>query len=106
MCTFSATAPTKAKVEDLNARAELLIIADWPAILDSGVDLCVVGASKESEFYGSGEVGCAALDRDRLRNSTPLITIPDGSVVRADSKKETTTLPCIDAAHSHVGLSH
>lgn len=51
------------------------------------------------------QVGYAALDRDSLSNSTSLITIADGSVVRADSNKETTTLRCIEPRQWNVGLN-
>jgi hypothetical protein len=72
--------------------AEFLITAHWPVAIDLDVDLSAVGPSKKPVFCGSRHVGCAALDRDSLGNSTSPITIADGTVVPADSNKETTTL--------------
>jgi hypothetical protein len=100
-----AAAPSKTKMEGVKPKAEFLISADWPVALDSDVDLWVVGPSKKPVFYGSRQVGCASLDRDSLGNSTSLITIADGSVVRADSNKETTTLRCIEPGHWDVGVN-
>jgi hypothetical protein len=50
-------------------------------------------------FYGSRQVGCASLDRNSLGNSTLVITLADGTVVRTDSISETTTLRCREHGH-------
>lgn len=41
----------------------------------------------------------------KSRNSASLIAVADGSVVRADSNKETITLPCIEPGHRDVGIN-
>ena len=100
-----AVAPTKAKVDGVKPKAEFLITADWKVELDSDVDLWVVGPEKKPVFYGSREVGCASLDRDSLGYSTSMITLADGSVVQAESNKETTTIRCIAPGHYDVGVN-
>jgi hypothetical protein len=100
-----AVAPTKAKVDGVKPKAEFLITADWKVGLDSDVDLWVVGPSKKPVFYGSRQVGCASLDHDSLGFSTSMITLADGSSVRADSNKETTTLRCIEPGRWDVGVN-
>jgi hypothetical protein len=100
-----AVAPTKAKVDGVKPKAEFLITADWKVELDSDVDLWVIGPDKKPTFYGSRQVGCASLDRDSLGFSTSMITLADGSNVRADSNKETTTLRCIEPGHWDVGVN-
>ena len=100
-----AVAPTKAKVDGVKPKAEFLITADWKVELDSDVDLWVIGPGRKPTFYGSRQVGCASLDRDSLGFSTSMITLADGSSVRADSNKETTTLRCIEPGHWDVGVN-
>jgi hypothetical protein len=100
-----AVAPTKAKVDGLKPKAEFLITADWKVELDSDVDLWVVGPERKPIFYGSREVGCASLDRDSLGFSTSKITLEDGSVVQAESNKETTTLRCIAPGHYDIAVN-
>jgi hypothetical protein len=100
-----AVAPTKARVDGVKPKAEFLITADWKVELDSDVDLWVVGPEKKPVFYGSRQVGCASLDRDSLGYSTSLITLADGSVVQAESNKETTTIRCIAPGHYDVGVN-
>jgi hypothetical protein len=100
-----AVAPTKAKVDGIKPKAEFLITADWKVELDSDVDLWLVGPDKKPVFYGSREAGCASLDRDSLGYSTSQITLPDGSVVQAESNKETTTIRCIAPGHYDVGVN-
>jgi hypothetical protein len=100
-----AVAPTKAKVDGVKPKAEFLISADWKVELDSDVDLWVVGPDKKPVFYGSRQVGCAHLDRDSLGYSTSMITLADGSNVRADSNKETTQIDCIEPGHWDVGVN-
>jgi hypothetical protein len=100
-----AVAPTKAKIDGLKPKAEFLITADWKVELDSDVDLWVVVPEKKPVFYGSREAGCASLDRDSLGFSTSNITLADGSTVRADSNKETTTIRCIAPGHYDVAVN-
>jgi hypothetical protein len=100
-----AVAPTKAKVDGVKPKAEFLITADWKAELDSDVDLWLVGPDKKPVFYGARDVGCASLDRDSLGYSTSQITLADGSVVQAESNKETATIRCIAPGHYDVGVN-
>jgi len=100
-----AVAPTKAKTDGLKPKAEILITADWPVDLDSDVDLWVVGPDKKPVFYGSRQDGCAFLDHDSLGYSTSMIQIADGTTVRADSNKETTSLRCIDPGRWDVAVN-
>ena len=99
-----AVAPSKAKVEGVKPKAEFLISSEWPVELDSDVDLWVIGPSHKPVFYGSRQVGCAALDRDSLGNSTSLVTLADNTVVREVSNKETTTLRCLEPGHWDVAV--
>jgi len=101
ICAVSAS---KAKTDGVKPKAEFLITAEWPVGMDSDVDLWVVGPSHKPVFYGSRQVGCAALDRDSLGNSTSLITLADGAVVREVSNKETITIRCLDAGHWDVAV--
>lgn len=100
-----AVAPTKAKVDGIHPKAEFLVSADWPTALDSDVDLWVVGPDKKPVFYGSRLVACASLDQDSLGNSTSLVTLVDGTQVRADSNKETTTIRCLAPGHYDVAVN-
>jgi hypothetical protein len=100
-----AVAPTKARVDGVKPKAEFLITADWPVALDSDVDLWVVGPDKKPIFYGARQVGCASLDRDSLGYSTSMITLADGSTVRAESNKETTAINCIAPGRYDVGVN-
>ena len=100
-----AVAPTKAKVDGIKPKAEFLITADWKVELDSDVDLWVVGPDKKPVFYGARESGCASLDHDSMGYSTSQITLSDGSVVQAESNKETTTIRCIAPGHYDVGVN-
>jgi hypothetical protein len=68
-----AAAPTKAKIDGVKPKVEFLVAADWVIAQDSDVGL----------FCASREVGRASLDRDSFGNSTSLVTIADGSVMRA-----------------------
>ena len=83
-----AVAPTHAKTDGIRPKAEYLISADWDVMLDSDVDLWLVNPSRKPIFYGSRQVGCADLDHDSLGFQTSLITLADGSTVRAVSNKE------------------
>ena len=100
-----AVAPVKAKTEGIHPKAEFLVTADWPVALDSDVDLWVVGPDRKPVFYGSRLVACASLDQDSLGHATSLITLNDGSQVRADSNKETTTIRCLAPGHWDVAVN-
>lgn len=99
-----AVNPTHAKVEGVKPKAEFMITSEWPLQDDSDVDLWVVGPSHKPTFYGSRQVGCTALDRDSLGNSTSLITLADGTVVQEATNKETTTIRCNDAGEWDVAV--
>jgi hypothetical protein len=100
-----AVAPSKAKTDGVKPRAELLITADWPVLLDSDVDLWVVGPTRKPVFYGSRDVGCVSLDRDSLGYSTSMVTLADGSTVQADSNKETATVRCVAPGHYDIAVN-
>jgi hypothetical protein len=100
-----AVAPVKARTDGVRQKAEMLISADWAVMLDSDIDLWVVGPSRKPVFYGSRQVGCAALDRDSLGFSTSMIALAAGSVTRADSNKETTTLRCLEPGRWDVAVN-
>lgn len=109
LCVLSvvivAVAPTKARVDGIRPKAEMLISADWPVALDSDVDLWVVGPDHKPVFYYNRLVACASLDQDSLGNRTSLITLVDGREVRADSNKETTTIRCLAPGHWDVAVN-
>jgi hypothetical protein len=94
-----AVAPTHPKTDGIRPKAEYLISADWDVMLDSDVDLWLVNPSRKPIFYGSRQVGCADLDHDSLGFQTSLITLADGSTVRAVSNKEVTSVRCFEPGH-------
>lgn len=100
-----AVNPVHAKVDGIHPKAEFLVTADWPIALDSDVDLWVVGPDKKPVFYGSRLVACASLDQDSLGHATSMVTLSDGSQVRADSNKETTTIRCLAPGHWDVAVN-
>jgi hypothetical protein len=100
-----AVAPTHARTDGVKPKAEYLISADWDVMLDSDIDLWVVGPSRKPVFYGSRQVGCADLDRDSLGFQTSRVTIADGSTVRAASNKEVTSVRCFDPGHWDIGVN-
>jgi hypothetical protein len=100
-----AVAPTHAKTEGVKPKAEYLISADWDVMLDSDVDLWVVNPSRKPIFYGSRQVGCADLDHDSLGFQTSMITLADGSTVRAISNKEVTSVRCFEPGHWDIGVN-
>jgi hypothetical protein len=100
-----AVAPTKAKVDGVKPPAEFLISADWDVMLDSDVDLWVVNPSHKPIFYGSRQVGCADLDHDSLGYATSMITLADGSNIRADSNQETTSVRCFEPGRWDVAVN-
>jgi hypothetical protein len=100
-----AVAPTHAKTDGIRPKAEYLISADWDVMLDSDVDLWLVNPSRKPIFYGSRQVGCADLDHDSLGFQTSLITLANGSTVRAVSNKEVTSVRCFEPGHWDVGVN-
>jgi hypothetical protein len=100
-----AVSPIKAKTDGIKPKAEYLISADWDVMLDSDVDLWVVNPSRKPIFYGSRQVGCADLDHDSLGFRTSLITLVDGSTVRAISNKEVTSIRCFEPGHWDIGVN-
>ena len=102
---IAAVAPTHAKMDGVKPRAEYLITADWDVMLDSDVDLWVVNPSRKPIFYGSRQVDCADLDHDSLGFKTSLITLADGSTVRAVSNKEVTSIRCFEPGHWNIGVN-
>jgi hypothetical protein len=100
-----AVAPVKARTDGIRPKAEYLISADWEVMLDSDVDLWVVGPSRKPIFYGSRQVGCGFLDHGSLGFKTSMVTLADGSTVRAESNKETTTLRCFEPGKWDVGVN-
>ena len=102
---IAAVAPTHAKMDGVKPRAEYLITADWDVLLDSDVDLWVVNPSRKPIFYGSRQADCADLDHDSLGFKTSLITLADGSTVRAVSNKEVTSIRCFEPGHWNIGVN-
>ncbi len=102
---IAAVAPTHAKMDGVKPRAEYLISADWDVSLDSDVDLWVVNPSRKPIFYGSRQADCADLDHDSLGFKTSLITLADGSTVRAVSNQEVTSIRCFEPGHWNIGVN-
>lgn len=100
-----SVAPTRSKTDGIKPKAEYLISADWNVMLDSDVDLWIVNPSRKPIFYGSRQVGCADLDHDSLGLQTSLITLADGSNVRAVSNKEVTSIRCFEPGHWDIGVN-
>ncbi len=100
-----AVAPIHAKTEGVKPKAEYLISGDWDVMLDSDVDLWIVNPSRKPIFYGSRQIGCADLDHDSLGFQTSLITLTDGSTVRAVSNKEVASLRCFEPGHWDIGVN-
>ncbi len=100
-----AVAPIKAQTDGVKPKAEYLLSADWDVMLDSDVDLWVVNPSSKPIFYGSRQVGCADLDRDSLGFQTSLVTLADGSTVRAVSNKEVISVRCFEPGHWDIGVN-
>jgi hypothetical protein len=100
-----AASPTRAKIDGVKPKAEYLIGADWNVSLDSDVDLWVVNPSRQPIFYGSRQVGCGDLDHDSLGFRTSVVTLADGSTVRAVSNKEVTSIRCFEPGHWDVGVN-
>jgi hypothetical protein len=100
-----AVNPVHAKTDGVKPHADYLIQLDWEISRDIDLDLWVVGPSRKPVFYQSRQVGCANLDRDSLGFSTSMITLADGSQVRAQSNTETTTLRCIEPGHYDVAVN-
>ena len=97
--------PVHAKTDGVKPKAEFLVQADWPVTRDVDLDLWVVGPTRKPVFYGSRQVGCADLDRDSLGYNTSLVTLADGSTVRAKSNIETTSLRCVEPGHYDVAVN-
>jgi len=100
-----AVAPVRARTDGVKPKAEYLISADWDVTLDSDVDLWVVTPSQKPVFYGSRQVGCADLDHDSLGFQTSLVTLADGSIVRAVSNKEVISVRCFEPGHWNIGVN-
>lgn len=102
---LAAVAPTKAKTDGVKPKAEFLIQAEWDVNRDVDIDLWTVGPTHKPVFYGSRQVGCAALDRDSLGFTTSFVELSDGSQVREKSNMETTSIRCIEPGRWDVGLN-
>jgi len=100
-----AVAPVKARTDGIKPKAEYLISADWDVMLDSDVDLWVVNPSQKPIFYGSRQVGCADLDHDSLGFQTSLVTLADGSTIRAISNKEVISVRCFEPGHWDIAVN-
>jgi hypothetical protein len=100
-----AVAPAKSKTDGVKPKAEFLIQLDYDVSRDLDLDLWVVGPSHKPVFYGSRQVGCADLDRDSLGFSTSMITLDDGSQIRAKSNTETVSIRCLEPGHYDVAVN-
>ena len=60
---------------------------------------------RNDAFYGPRQAGCASVNLNCLNNSTSRVTIPDGSIARVDSSKETTKLCYIEPGPWDVGIN-
>lgn len=100
-----AVAPSKAKVDGVKPKAEILIQTDWDVSRDVDLDQWVVGPTHKPVFYGSRQVGCGDLDRDSLGFHTSSVTLDDGSTIHMKSNIETTSLRCIEPGHYDVAVN-
>ena len=94
-----AVAPTKAKVDGVKEKAEVLISIEWSVDIDADVDIWLLTPSRKPVFYGSRDVGCAKLDSDYRGFMDEHITLADGTETKVEAAKEIITLRCIEPGH-------
>lgn len=90
----------------LQSKAEFAMTAAW-SIDDSDVDvdLWAIGPPKQKPvFYGNREAGLLSLDQDCLGYPNMVVTMPDGSYIRAKECKEITSLRGLVPGHYDLGL--
>jgi len=74
------------------AKAEFIIIVEWPEEIDDDVDVYVEDPNGKLVFFRSREAGLMHLDRDDLGWRNDRVRMPDGSMAEYKENREIVTL--------------
>ncbi len=80
------------KDDGITAKADIMIIMDWPDESVYDLDLHIRTPSNDNVFFRNKEVGYAVLDRDDLGQTNDIYQTPDGRYVTVLTNREVLTL--------------